>query len=78
MFQCLFVFRLPVTEVLEDDEMRVLERFVILLYDRASTCSDINECRRILFTKKGRTVEAIPPTKDALKLHIFRAMLQSR
>ena len=73
-----FYFRLSTSEHLTDDDFAKVERYVILLYDRASPCTDVNECRRFLFTKKQRSIEAIPPTKDALKQHVARAMLQSR
>lgn len=55
-----------------------IERYVVLLYDRTSLSLNVNECRRNLFTKKARAVEAIPPTKDALEQHVRRAILQSR
>ncbi len=54
----------------------MLERFTILLYDRTSNLTDINEARLELFTKKGRTMETIPPTKAALVQHIQRAVYQ--
>ena len=51
-------------------------RFVVLLYDRISTCSTVNETRKELFTRKGRMIDSIPPTKDALWNHLKRAVLQ--
>ena len=54
------------------------ERFVILMYDRTISCVDINLSRKELFTKKGRSMENIPPTKDALVLHIRRSELQAK
>lgn len=33
--------------------MSTIERFVVLLYDRTSTCSDVNLARKKLFAKKG-------------------------
>ena len=41
----------------------VIERFVVLLYDRTSTCSTVNEIRKELFTRKGRMIDSIPPTQ---------------
>ena len=38
--------------------MPVIERFVILMYDRTS----VNEARKDLFMREGRTIDAIPPT----------------
>ena len=41
----------------------VLQRFVVILNDRASLATDINTARRELFTKKNRALENIPPTE---------------
>ena len=38
-----------------------LEHFTILLYDRATTCTSINEVRKLLFTHKGHQMSALPP-----------------
>ena len=51
-----------------------IERFVILLYDRGSTCLKVNEARIDLFTRKSRAIDAIPPTDDALNLHRKRSI----
>ena len=56
--------------------MKELERFTILLYDRTSTSTCINETRQLLFTRKGRQMQGLPPTKAALEQHIKRAVLQ--
>ena len=37
----------------------------------------VNECRKKLFFKKGRLPDGIPPTTDALQLHIYRAIYQA-
>ena len=60
-----------------EDDMRVLELFVVFMYDQ--TCPDftVNGCRKYLFTKLGRLIENCPPTLDALTQHIKRAILQS-
>lgn len=74
----LIVHRAASTHTISDEDLEVIQRFVILLYDRTSACVDVNQSRRELFTKKNRTVENIPPTLDALRLHIKRASLQSK
>ena len=56
-----------------DDVMHIIERFVILLYDR--TCKEINKTRKIIFAKKNN-VQLIPPTKAALGEHVKRAAYQ--
>ncbi len=58
-----------------DDAMRIIERFVILLYDRTSKCTDIDKARRKLFARKNN-VQLIPPTKAALEEHVKRAVYQ--
>ena len=55
----------------------MIERFVVLMYDRTSPLASVNKCQRILCTKNQRTVEGIPPTHDSLVQHIKRAMLQT-
>ena len=57
--------------------MPTIERFVVLLYDRASADMDVNAARRILFAQKGREIDKIPPTRDALVLHTKRAIIQT-
>lgn len=59
-----------------DDVVAVLERFTILLYNRTSSMVNIDEARKELFTKKGRAMDAIPPTRAALVQHIKRAVYQ--
>ena len=63
------------TEI-EEESITLLERIVILFYDRTSQQTNIDKARKELFTKKGRIIENIPPTKGALIQHIKRAVLQ--
>jgi hypothetical protein len=51
--------------------MHTIERFVILLYDRTSTCTDIDKARQKLFAKKTN-VKQMP----ALEQHLKRAAYQ--
>ena len=64
-------------ENLSEEDVSILERYVVLLYDRSNTTHSINECRKQLFAKKARLIENIPPTKDALYQHISRAVYQA-
>ena len=41
----------------------VLQRFVVILYDRTSLATDVNTARRELFTKKNWALENIPPSE---------------
>ena len=59
------------------DAMPVLERFVVLMYDRTSQCQRVNDVRKVLFAQKGRTLENIPPTADALLQHAKRVAYQA-
>ena len=55
--------------------MAAIERFIILLYDRTSTSTEIDHARRKWFVKR-HNVQSIPPTKAALKEHAMRAVYQ--
>ena len=57
------------------DVLATIERFIILLYDRTSTCTDIDTARRKLFAKR-HNAQLIPPTKAALEEHVKRALFQ--
>ena len=56
-------------------DLQVLERYVVLMYDRTCPVVTVNECQ--VFTQLGRMIENCPPTQDALIQHTKRAMLQS-
>lgn len=60
-----------------DDDIALLERYVALLYDRTSSAVDVNVARKDLFTRKGRSTDAIPPTKAALLQHVKRVVYQA-
>ena len=60
-----------------DKSLPILERYVVLLYDRVSACSSVDDCRRELFTKKGRSIESLPPSRAALLEHVQRAAYQA-
>ena len=55
-----------------DDSLDTLERFVVLLYDRTSNHEHVNDARKQLFTQKGRAIDALPPTREAIRQHIRR------
>ena len=65
------------TEV-DEAHLRLLSRFVVLMYDKTSVLEDVNEARKQLFTQKNRSIENIPPTKGALIQHAKRACYQAR
>ena len=49
--------------------MDVLECFVIVLYDRTRDVEKINEAWKLLFSQKGRPIDALPPKLAALLEH---------
>ena len=59
----------------DEDATHTIERFVILLYDRTSTSTDVDKTRCKLFARKNN-VQLIPPTSAALKQHVRRAVYQ--
>lgn len=67
------------TSRLSDEAMNVLEEFTIKMYDSTSKMTKLHECRRDLFTRKNkaRTIDRIPPTRDALEQHVKRSILQA-
>ena len=66
----------PIPEVSAED-FAELERYVVLLYNRSSTISHVNEARKHLFAFCNRQICHIPPTKAALFQHVKRAVYQA-
>lgn len=62
--------------VFPDEIVTTLERFVILVYEKASTDMDINAARMSMYCKKNKAIENIPPTKAALVQQAKRAAYQ--
>ena len=54
-----------------------LERFTVVLYDKTSDLESVNECRRVLFCQMNRSMDRLPPTRDALLQHCKRAIYQA-
>ena len=59
------------------EDYTALEQFVVVMYDRSSTATGVDEARLDLFARKQKPYNAIPPTGDALKKHIMRAAYQA-
>jgi hypothetical protein len=59
-----------VSDNIGESTLSTLERFVVLLYDRTSDCLKLDVARKQMFTKKCRTLEALPPTSDAFAQHV--------
>ena len=60
-----------------DSNMKMIKRFIIILYDRTSSEDEVNAARKVMFANKGRELDKIPPTRDALVQHSRRAILQA-
>ena len=52
-------------------------KFICWLYDSNCTSFDVNELRYNLFCKKNISGDKLPPTRENLLLHIFRAIYQT-
>ena len=63
------------TKKLNDKAFSDIERFVSILYSRDDDVRDLNEVRYNLFVKNN-SIEALPPTRVALRLHAKRANFQ--
>ena len=61
----------------DETKLMPFERFVILLYDRTSSATSVDAARMDLFTRKGRQIDALPPTRAALVQHTRRAIHQA-
>ena len=61
---------------LQDECVEAAIKFVCLLYDKKAKDADINGLRYTLFSKKNLSVDKLPPTLDALTLHLRRAAYQ--
>ena len=58
-------------------DSRNIERFVVATYSRICPADTVNEARKFLFSQGDRMIENIPPTENALKQHIKRAVYQA-
>ena len=45
-----------------DGHLGVLERFIVLLFERASSEVRVNEAHKQLFSQKDRSMDGLPPT----------------
>ena len=63
--------------VINNNDLDLLEMFVVALYDRSSPVRRVNNARLDLFARKQRSFDAIPPTRAALIEHTRRAVYQA-
>jgi len=62
----------------DDEDLQILEKFVVIMYDRSNTAKGVDDARLDMFARKQRPYEAIPPTRGALLQHTKLAAYQAR
>ncbi len=62
---------------IDSDHFWKIERLIVIIYNRTSHLSCVNEARKEIFCQKSHSIDRIPPTKDALLQHIRRALYQA-
>ena len=72
---CDGIQRLGGTFNVSEDLFTVCETFVCQLY--GSKTNSINDCRYELFSVKGAQGDNLPPTQDALQMHVQRGNYQA-
>ena len=63
--------------MITSDDQEVIEQFVITMYDRSSSLTDIDAVRLDMFARKQRSYDSIPPTRAALTEQTKRAIYQA-
>ena len=61
----------------ESVHFRNIERLIVMLYDKTSPLSSVNETRKELFCHKNRSLDRIPPNKNALLQHAQQGIYQA-
>ena len=65
------------TTVIDPSLFAVLSRFIVIMYDPTSECSDLDVARKHMFTKRSKVLESLPPTSSAFMQHVKRAVHQT-
>ena len=63
--------------LIRDLDLQRLERFVVLMYERSSAATGVDEARLHIFARKQRPYNSIPATQAALREHAKRAAYQA-
>ena len=69
------LFSIATLDEISDDEFELLEFFIVRLYSKICNAEEVNEARRILFSRGNKMIKNILPTKGALKQHVLRSVL---
>ena len=67
----------PESFTFKSQDMRLLERFCILMYSKSSSSVSLNDTRPQMFSNGSQTLENLPPTTAAYYQHVRRCILQS-
>ena len=67
----------PQVASVNDNEVDILEKFVVIMFDTSSTATVVNNARLDMFARKQRPYHAISPTRSALLQHVKRADYQN-
>ena len=59
------------------EDLQILEKYVVIMYNRSSTAEGVDDARLDMFARKQRPYEAIPRTRGALLQHTKRAAYQA-
>lgn len=63
--------------VINEEQFRLLERFVVIMYSRTSPHDNVCNARKAMFSQGTKSIENIPPTQAALEQHVKRAHFQA-
>eukprot|EP00733_Pompholyxophrys_punicea_P001913 Pompholyxophrys_punicea_v1_NODE_1169_length_892_cov_1.544803.p2 type:complete len:125 gc:universal NODE_1169_length_892_cov_1.544803:157-531(+) len=73
-----YIARHPFEKLEMDSKVfQLLDKFIVVVYDKGSDSFSVNETRQHLFCKQNRDIERIPPTRGALYQHTLRARNQA-
>ena len=73
-----FMALCPNTEVdAGAQHFQLLEHLTIILYNKTSDLEYVNEAKKELFYQKGKSMDRLPPTQDALLQHTKRVAYQT-
>ena len=62
---------------MDSDHFKKIERLTVIMYDRTSHLSCVNEAREEIFCQKNHSIDRIPLTCDALLQHTRWALYQA-
>ena len=63
--------------MVSDEQFKVMERFVVIIYNRTTSHQDVNKARQSMFFQGTRSIENILPTQAVLKQQVKTATFQA-